>query len=118
MCTYRVLVTHVPCQRNFYLPMEEAGKRWGVSTTIIKRVCRKFGIERWPYRQIQSAQKKIAALEEMLRTRTRTPAEQEKVKVCPDYSHVVLLHACVSGCAVCNILLLRNLWAIFRLFGD
>lgn len=63
--------------------MEEAGKRWGVSTTIIKRVCRKFGIERWPYRQIQSAQKKIAALEDMLRTRTRTSAEQEKVKVCP-----------------------------------
>lgn len=74
-------VTREMLQGQFHLPMEEAGKSWGVSTTIVKRVCRTFGIERWPYRQIQSARKRIDKLQEKLRAGGRTATEREKIKV-------------------------------------
>ncbi|CAN0153845.1 unnamed protein product, partial [Laminaria digitata] len=73
-------VTREMLQGQFHLPMEEAGKSWGVSTTIVKRVCRTFGIERWPYRQIQSARKRIDKLEEKLRAGGRSAAEREKIE--------------------------------------
>lgn len=75
-------VTKELLQGQFHLPMEQAGKSWGVSTTIVKRVCRAFGIERWPYRQIQSARKRIDKLKEKLRAGGRHSAEREKIKVC------------------------------------
>lgn len=68
-------------QQQFHIPMEEAGRTWGVSTTILKRVCRAFGIERWPYRQIQSARKRIYTLKEKLRLGKKTAAEQGKIEV-------------------------------------
>lgn len=74
-------VTRELLQGQFHLPMEEAGRSWGVSTTIVKRVCRTFGIERWPYRQIQSTRKRIDKLKEKIRAGTRDAAEQEKIKV-------------------------------------
>lgn len=74
-------VTREMLQGQFHLPMEEAGKSWGVSTTIVKRVCRAFGIERWPYRQIQSARKRIDKLQEKLRAGGKSAAEREKIEV-------------------------------------
>lgn len=74
-------VTRERLQGQFHLPMEEAGRMFGVSTTIVKRVCRTFGIERWPYRQIQSARKRIDLLKEKLRSGARSAAEQEKIEV-------------------------------------
>lgn len=39
-------------ERYFEYPIEEVSRMMGVSTTIIKRLCRKYGIKRWPYRQV------------------------------------------------------------------
>jgi len=35
----------------FALPQNAAAKRIGISLTALKQVCRKLGIERWPYRR-------------------------------------------------------------------
>lgn len=45
-------VTLRDLERYFEYPIEEVSKMMGVSTTIIKRLCRKYGIKRWPYRQV------------------------------------------------------------------
>ena len=46
-------VTLGDLERYFEYPIEEVSKMMGVSTTIIKRLCRKYGIKRWPYRQVR-----------------------------------------------------------------
>lgn len=74
-------ITKEALQEHFHLPMEEAAHLWGVSTTIVKRVCRAFGIERWPYRQIQSARKRIETLQEKLRSSSRGEADRERLNV-------------------------------------
>lgn len=48
-------VTLRDLERYFEYPIEEVSKMMGVSTTIIKRLCRKYGIKRWPYRQVSEA---------------------------------------------------------------
>lgn len=45
-------VTLRDLERYFEYPIEEVSRMMGVSTTIIKRLCRKYGIKRWPYRQV------------------------------------------------------------------
>ena len=39
--------THTPLQ-----PAERAAEQLGVGATVLKRICRKFGLRRWPYRWI------------------------------------------------------------------
>nr|BAF99249.1 minus dominance protein [Gonium pectorale] len=38
----------------FHLPIKEASKCLGISTTYLKRICRQLGIPRWPYRKVAS----------------------------------------------------------------
>ncbi|KAJ3700896.1 hypothetical protein LUZ61_004601 [Rhynchospora tenuis] len=40
--------------RLFNIPITEAASILGVSTSVLKRLCRKNGIARWPYRQLLS----------------------------------------------------------------
>ncbi len=37
----------------FDQPIEKVAAVFGVSVTIIKRLCRKHGINRWPYRKVR-----------------------------------------------------------------
>ncbi|XVF10845.1 hypothetical protein REPUB_Repub07fG0218200 [Reevesia pubescens] len=43
----------------FHLPIQEAAKKMEFSATVLKKICRKFGVTRWPHRKIQSMDKKI-----------------------------------------------------------
>lgn len=43
----------------FHLPAEEACVRLGVSLTVMKKLCRGFGIQRWPYRKVASIKRLI-----------------------------------------------------------
>lgn len=55
-------VTLGDLERYFEYPIEEVSKMMGVSTTIIKRLCRKYGIKRWPYRQVRAPLAWLCAL--------------------------------------------------------
>jgi len=47
----------------FHLPINQVAKELGVCATILKKICRKNGIPRWPHRKIKSLDKMIANLE-------------------------------------------------------
>ncbi|XWS38579.1 hypothetical protein CRYUN_Cryun19dG0143600 [Craigia yunnanensis] len=38
---------------------QEAAKKMEFSATVVKKICRKYGVTRWPHRKIQSMEKKI-----------------------------------------------------------
>ncbi|XVF52612.1 hypothetical protein PTKIN_Ptkin05aG0032100 [Pterospermum kingtungense] len=44
----------------FHLPIQEAAKKMEFSATVVKKICRKYGLTRWPHRKIQSMEKKIS----------------------------------------------------------
>ncbi|KAJ0988466.1 hypothetical protein J5N97_006822 [Dioscorea zingiberensis] len=46
----------------FHLPIAEASKELSLCTTAIKKICRKYGMRRWPYRKVKSIDKMISNL--------------------------------------------------------
>ncbi|GLC77773.1 hypothetical protein PLESTM_001141100 [Pleodorina starrii] len=38
----------------FHMPIKDASRELGLSTTYLKRICRQLGIPRWPYRKVAS----------------------------------------------------------------
>jgi uncharacterized coiled-coil DUF342 family protein len=47
----------------FHLPLYDAAKKFGIGMTLLRRLCRKYNIKKWPYRQIESLCKIIQSLE-------------------------------------------------------
>jgi len=47
----------------FHVPINEAAKGLGVCATVLKKVCRRHGIPRWPHRKIKKLDTMIAMLE-------------------------------------------------------
>ena len=48
----------------FHLPMNVATQELQIGSTALKKICRKYGISRWPYRRIKAIEKLIQQLEE------------------------------------------------------
>lgn len=48
---------------HFHLPSEDAAKAMGLGLTSLKRLCRKYGVPRWPYRARKSVERLINAVE-------------------------------------------------------
>jgi len=48
----------------YNMPIEQAAKQLGVCVTVLKRICRRKGIARWPYRKLKSINKMIDSIEE------------------------------------------------------
>lgn len=46
-------INQTELQAWFQLPEHQACRRMGMGLTVFKRVCRRFGIRRWPYRKLQ-----------------------------------------------------------------
>eukprot|EP00871_Galdieria_phlegrea_P001611 jgi/Galph1/2450/GphlegSOOS_G1131.1 len=46
--------------------IQTAAKELGICCTLLKKICRKYGISRWPYRKIQSVDKVIYQTKERL----------------------------------------------------
>ncbi|CAL5439609.1 unnamed protein product [Camellia sinensis] len=44
----------------FHIPIEEAAKKLNVCPTVMKKICRKYGLSRWPYRKIRSIERQIS----------------------------------------------------------
>ncbi|XP_022131644.1 protein RKD3-like [Momordica charantia] len=68
-----------------HLPISEASKKLNVCNTVLKKICRRSGLSRWPYRKIRSYERRIAALRATMNssygdTRARAEAEIERVQ--------------------------------------
>ena len=46
-------------RRYFHLPINEVARQLGICTTVLKKICRRNNIRRWPYRQIRSITESI-----------------------------------------------------------
>lgn len=44
----------------FHLRFEDAAKDLGICTTMLKKICRRYGIRRWPYRKISAIKNAVA----------------------------------------------------------
>ncbi|KAI7987653.1 Protein NLP7 [Camellia lanceoleosa] len=44
----------------FHIPIEEAAKKLNICPTVMKKICRKYGLSRWPYRKIRSIERQIS----------------------------------------------------------
>lgn len=45
------------------IPLKTAAERMRVSVTTLKRICRKYGVKKWPHRQLQGIDRALAQLE-------------------------------------------------------
>ncbi|KAJ0408456.1 hypothetical protein ATCC90586_008394 [Pythium insidiosum] len=50
----------------FNMPIATVARQFGICATLLKKICRRHGIQRWPHRQIRSLQKSIDMLRESL----------------------------------------------------
>jgi hypothetical protein len=67
-------------QSYYNVPLAELAKELGLSLTLLKKICRKFGIQRWPHRQIRSLNKSAQELQERAYQAT-SAEEQADIKV-------------------------------------
>eukprot|EP01132_Coremiostelium_polycephalum_P007585 gene7585-9326_t len=58
----------------FHLPINDVAKELGICATMLKKICRRNGIPRWPHRKIKSLNKMIENLEQSLQN---NPSEAE-----------------------------------------
>ena len=49
-------------REHFNMPLNEVAKKYGMCTTALKKLCRKYGVMQWPHRKLRSLEKKIASL--------------------------------------------------------
>jgi len=77
-------------RQHFHLPLHTAAQKFGICTTAFKKLCRRFGIAKWPHRQLRGIDKKIAALKAELNyttgdregcTRSLKALREEKMRI-------------------------------------
>eukprot|EP00026_Physarum_polycephalum_P006515 Phypoly_transcript_06560.p1 GENE.Phypoly_transcript_06560~~Phypoly_transcript_06560.p1 ORF type:complete len:420 (+),score=103.31 Phypoly_transcript_06560:282-1541(+) len=61
----------------FHLPINDVAKELGVCATVLKKICRKNGIPRWPHRKIKSLDKMIMTLEVSV---AKNPEDGERIR--------------------------------------
>jgi len=78
-------------RKYFHLPIVEVARQLGICTTLLKKVCRKNGIFRWPYRQIKSITKSIQSLEVASLNESLNDRERARYK-----DQIVMLHGALN----------------------
>lgn len=53
----------------YHVPLNIAARQLNVSLTMLKKLCRAYGVKRWPHRQVSSLDKAISRLEEKINAR-------------------------------------------------
>ena len=50
----------------FHLPINAAAKKLGICPTVLKKICRKNGLPRWPHRKLQSIDRELKKLKDLV----------------------------------------------------
>lgn len=56
-------ITLAMLRPHFEEPLAQVAQRFGICVTLLKKICRRHGIARWPHRQISGLRKSIASME-------------------------------------------------------
>ncbi|XP_074567102.1 protein RKD2-like [Curcuma longa] len=64
-----------------HLPITEAAKELRICPTALKKVCRRHGLPRWPFRKVRSLEREILNLQKELRPGTAAEAENIRAKI-------------------------------------
>ena len=73
--TLEVLESH------YHLPMAEVARKFEVCLTYFKKVCRRHGVKRWPYRQLKSIEnRQDSTYDEQNVRRTRPEGQRSRRK--------------------------------------
>jgi RWP-RK domain len=66
MVLYRMrpVITLSLLRSKYHLPISRAAKELGMGVTVMKKYCRKFGINRWPFRKLNSMTKLISSVQQ------------------------------------------------------
>ncbi|TMW55564.1 hypothetical protein Poli38472_010446 [Pythium oligandrum] len=65
---------------HFDRPLAEVAGMFGICMTLMKKICRKNGVPRWPHRQIRGLRKSIWSIEKALRTAESEAQRQSYVE--------------------------------------
>lgn len=60
--------TYDELAKYFHMPINDVSQELGICATLLKKICRKNGINRWPHRKIKSLDKMIEAFELLSKT--------------------------------------------------
>ncbi|XP_019188885.1 PREDICTED: uncharacterized protein LOC109183155 [Ipomoea nil] len=63
-----------------HLPIEEAARRMNICPTVMKKICRRDGLLRWPYRKIRSIHRKISNRSKSLSAGNVDAQERERAR--------------------------------------
>jgi len=76
----------------FHLPINGAAREIGVCATVLKKICRKNGIPRWPHRKIKSINKMIETLQQSLKKGNHEDDEriQKEIKTLQEHKEYVM----------------------------
>jgi len=58
--------------QHFHRPINEASKFLNICPTVLKKICRKAGLPRWPHRKLQSIHRELDKLRTLLNDNTQT----------------------------------------------
>lgn len=50
----------------FHFPINEAAKQLKICPTVLKKICRRHGLRRWPHRKLQSIDRTLGKLRPLL----------------------------------------------------
>jgi hypothetical protein len=79
--TATTTITFEQLTKYFHLPINDVAKELGICATMLKKICRKNGIPRWPHRKIKSLNKMIENLEASLQNNTSEAEECIKQEI-------------------------------------
>lgn len=84
---------------HFRRSFPEAASRLGICQTSLKKLCRKYGISRWPQRKLKGIDKKIASLKTELSYLdwSKSSSDAEKVLGLTDETRDIILGIFFSG---------------------
>mmetsp|Transcript_18084 Transcript_18084/g.29700 ORF Transcript_18084/g.29700 Transcript_18084/m.29700 type:complete len:134 (+) Transcript_18084:189-590(+) len=58
-------ITYDMIMQHFTKPIQEACRSLGIGATTLKKLCRRYGVKRWPYRKIQQLDKGMQKLQQV-----------------------------------------------------
>jgi hypothetical protein len=77
---HRKNITYPDIAQCFDMPIRDAAQILGISLTQLKRLCREFNIPRWPYRRLNSIQRRIEVLTIMLERNNQTGGDDRTAR--------------------------------------